>query len=61
MSRAIEAAALFAVGVIAGGTLVYSTRKPYSPPPPPKQAVPVAKDVAIAEAMPDGSYPQKLI
>jgi hypothetical protein len=61
MSRAIEAACLFAVGVIAGGTIVYTTRKSLPPPPPPKQATPVQKDIAVAEIVPDGSYTHKLI
>jgi hypothetical protein len=34
MSRAIEAAALFAVGVITGGVVVYTTRKALPPPSP---------------------------
>ena len=58
MSRAIEAAALFAVGVVAGGVLVYSTRKalPSSTPPLVASAPTLQKDViAAGETVPEGS------
>ena len=64
MSRTIEAAALFAVGVIAGGAVVYSTRRtppvPAQPPVPttPPPSVPaLRKDVIAGEAMSEGQSP----
>jgi len=60
MSRAIEAAALFAVGVLAGGTVVYSIRKPSPrPPSPPTQQQPpppaLRKDVITGEVVSEGT------
>ena len=60
MSRAIEAAALFAVGVLTGGAVVYSTRKPSPrPPSPPVQQQPsppaVRKDVITGEVVSEGT------
>jgi hypothetical protein len=63
MSRAIEAAALFAVGVIAGGAVVYSTRRtppvPAQPPVPstPPSVPALRKDVITGEAMSEGQFP----
>jgi hypothetical protein len=57
MSRAIEAAALFAVGVIAGGAVVYGTTRSVPPPPPPAQKpqVPAPRqDVRAGEPMAEG-------
>ena len=59
MSRAIEAAALFAVGVITGGALVYTTRKSTPPPPSPPSQRPSTpptfrKDVHAGEVMSEG-------
>lgn len=58
MSRAIEAAALFAVGVVAGGAVVYSTRKTLPPPtktPPPPPTV--QKNVLFGQPVSEGSFP----
>jgi len=64
MSRAIEAAALFAVGVIAGGAAVYSTRRttpvPAQPPVPTTPPPPVPafrRDVTVGEPMTEGAIP----
>jgi hypothetical protein len=48
MSRTIEAAALFAVGCIAGGAVVWSTRKSRPPPPPPPPPT-VKEDLSARE------------
>ena len=61
MSRVIEAAALFAVGCLAGGAIVYGTRRDVPPPPPaqqPTKAAPPAlrRDVLIAEPVKQGAY-----
>ena len=60
MSRAIEAVALFTVGVIAGGAVVYGARKSVPPPPPPAQQpakVPaVRQDVRFGEPMAEGRF-----
>ena len=62
MSRAVEAAALFAAGCIAGGALVYGTRRTAPPPPPPQQPPPTTaqtpalrRDVLVAEPVRQGS------
>jgi len=64
----MEAAALFAVGVIAGGAVVYSTRKTLAPPPKPKEIPPrpgqppsttFRKDVILAEPS-EGLCPLRL-
>ena len=63
MSRAIEAAALFAVGVFAGSALVYTTQRtaPTAQPPVPTPAAPPVptfrKDVMVGEAMSEGQSP----
>jgi hypothetical protein len=51
MSRVIEAATLFAVGALAGGVLVYGTRRttPATPPPPVVQP-----DIVSGEIVMDG-------
>jgi hypothetical protein len=54
MSRVIEAATLFAVGALAGGVIVYGTRRTAPPPPPPPPAV---QDVVSGEIMRDGCSP----
>jgi len=60
MSRAIEAAALFAVGVVAGGALVYSTRKSVPPAVPPP-VTPLSRNVrkgvvVVSETVPEGCF-----
>ena len=64
MSRAIEAAALFAVGVVTGGVVVYTARNssptPAPPLPPPatqkpRQSPALRKDVLAGEVMSEGS------
>ena len=62
MSRAIEAAALFAVGVITGGALVYTTRKSTTTPPSPPSKRPSTPptfrtDVHTGEVMSEGQSP----
>jgi hypothetical protein len=61
MSRAIEAAALFAVGCIAGGAVVYSTRRTDPAPPAPQQpsttpppALSKQRDILVAEPVRQG-------
>jgi endonuclease G, mitochondrial len=60
MSRVIEAAALFAVGVVTGGAVVYSTTKhsPRPPSPPAQQQPPppaLLKDVITGEVVSEGT------
>ena len=58
MSRSIEAAALFAVGVITGGVVVYTTRKALPPPSPRTKEEPQAptfrQDVVVGEIISEG-------
>lgn len=66
MSRAIEAAALFAVGVITGGALVYTTRKSTTTPPSPRSQQPSTsptfrKDVHAGEVMSEGQPPLNFV
>jgi endonuclease G len=56
MSRAIEAATLFVVGVVAGGALVYSTRKALPPPTPPPSPPATRKDVLYGQPMLEGLF-----
>jgi hypothetical protein len=57
MSRVLEAAALITVGAIAGGAVIWSTRRT-SPPPLPPQAPPsqppaLRPDLLTAEPVPE--------
>jgi hypothetical protein len=54
MSRVIEAATLFAVGALAGGVIVYGTRRTAPPPAP---APPAVQDVVSGEIVMDGCSP----
>jgi hypothetical protein len=54
MSRAIEAVTLFAVGVIAGGALVYSTRKALPPPSQPPRAPALKQDKLVGQPLSEG-------